>query len=34
MGFTDEETILQMLEQCGGNVNLTIERLFAFLGSQ
>ena len=28
MGFSDEETILQILVQCNGNVNLTIERLF------
>ena len=32
MGFTDEETCLQILEQCGGNVNLAIERLFAAVG--
>ena len=34
MGFTDEDTNLQMLEQCNGNVNLAIERLFAFMGNQ
>jgi len=34
MGFSDEETILSMLSQCNGNVNLVIERLFASLGSQ
>ena len=34
MGFTDEATNLQILEQCSGNVNLAIERLFAFTGSQ
>jgi len=34
MGFTDEETNLQMLQQCNGNVNLAIERLFAFMGNQ
>ena len=27
MGFNDEETILVMLEQVGGNVNLVLERL-------
>ncbi|MCP4668565.1 MAG: hypothetical protein GY849_19655 [Deltaproteobacteria bacterium] len=34
MGFTDEATNTQMLEQCNGNVNLAIERLFAFMGNQ
>ena len=34
MGFSDEETNLQMLQQCNGNVNLAIERLFAFMGNQ
>ena len=34
MGFTDEETILKMLQECQGNVNLVIERLFAGLGQQ
>lgn len=34
MGFTDEATNLQMLQQCGGNVNMAIERLFAFMGNQ
>jgi hypothetical protein len=29
MGFTDEETILQMLEQAGGNVNVVLDRLFS-----
>lgn len=33
MGFTNEETNLQMLQQCNGNVNLAIERLFATMGS-
>lgn len=33
MGFNDEETILQMLQQTNGNVNLAIERLFAYLGN-
>lgn len=28
MGFNDEETILAMLEQANGNVNLVLERLF------
>jgi len=28
MGFADEETILAMLEQASGNVNLVLERLF------
>jgi hypothetical protein len=28
MGFSDEETILAMLEQANGNVNLVLERLF------
>jgi ubiquilin len=32
MGFTDEETILRMLEECGGNVAIVLDRLFA--GSQ
>ena len=32
MGFNDEDTILQILEQTGGNVNLAIERLFSSLG--
>ena len=32
MGFNDEETILQMLAEPNGNVNLAIERLFAHLG--
>jgi len=34
MGFSDEETVLQMLQECNGNVNLAIERLFAHLGQQ
>ena len=34
MGFTDEATNLQILGQCSGNVNMAIERLFAFTGSQ
>jgi hypothetical protein len=29
MGFTDEETILRMLEECGGNVAIVMDRLFA-----
>ena len=33
MGFQDEETNLQMLQQCNGNVNLAIERLFAYMGT-
>ena len=33
MGFSDEATNLQILEQCNGNVNLAIERLFAILGN-
>ena len=33
MGFTDEATNAQMLEQCNGNVNMAIERLFAVLGN-
>ena len=33
MGFTDEATNLQILEQCNGNVNMAIERLFAVMGS-
>ena len=33
MGFNDEETILQMLQQTNGNVNLAIERLFSYLGN-
>ena len=32
MGFTDEATNLQILGQCSGNVNMAIERLFAFTG--
>lgn len=32
MGFHDEETILQMLVQCNGNVSLALERLFTLLG--
>jgi ubiquilin len=28
MGFNDEETILAMLDQASGNVNLVLERLF------
>jgi len=28
MGFNDEATILGMLEQANGNVNLVLERLF------
>ena len=28
MGFNDDETILAMLEQANGNVNLVLERLF------
>ena len=33
MGFTDEETILQILTQTNGNVNLAMEILFSSLGS-
>ena len=29
MGFTDEETILRLLEQCNGNVAIVMDRLFA-----
>jgi hypothetical protein len=32
MGFNDEETILQILTQTNGNVNLTMEILFTSLG--
>jgi len=28
MGFIDEEKVLSMLEQCNGNVNIALERLF------
>ena len=28
MGFVDEDAILQILEQTGGNVQLALERLF------
>jgi len=28
MGFNDEEVILKMLEDCNGNVNLALEKLF------
>lgn len=28
MGFNDEEAILQILEQTGGNVQLALEKLF------
>jgi hypothetical protein len=28
MGFNDEDAILQILEQTGGNVQLALERLF------
>ena len=34
MGFTDEETNLQMLSQSNGNVDLAIERLIASQGDQ
>jgi len=33
MGFTDEATILQLLQQCNGNVNIVMERLFSGLGN-
>lgn len=33
MGFNDEETILQILVQTNGNVNLAMEILFSQLGS-
>ena len=33
MGFHDEETILQILQQSHGNVNLALEVLFNTLGS-
>ena len=29
MGFIDEETILQILQQTNGNVNLALEILFS-----
>lgn len=29
MGFTDEETILRMLDECGGNVPVVLDRLFS-----
>ncbi len=32
MGFHDEETILQILAQTNGNVNLAMEILFSSLG--
>jgi len=32
MGFTDEETILNILTQTNGNVNIALERLFGMLG--
>jgi ubiquilin len=32
MGFHDEETILQILTQTNGNVNLAMEILFSSLG--
>jgi hypothetical protein len=32
MGFNDEETILQILTQTNGNVNLAMEILFTSLG--
>ena len=34
MGFTDEQQNLTVLQQCNGNVNLAIERLFASMGNQ
>lgn len=34
MGFTDEETILNILQQTNGNVNIALERLFGMLGQQ
>jgi hypothetical protein len=34
MGFTDEETILNILGQTNGNVNIALERLFGMLGQQ
>ena len=33
MGFNDEETILQILVQTNGNVNLAMELLFTSLGN-
>ena len=33
MGFTDEETILSILEQTNGNVQVALERLFTMLGN-
>ena len=29
MGFNDEDAVLQILEQTGGNVQLALERLFS-----
>lgn len=29
MGFTDEDTILRMLDECGGNVAIVLDRLFS-----
>ena len=34
MGFHDEEQILKALEECNGNVQLAIEKIFTQLGSQ
>jgi hypothetical protein len=33
MGFTDEETVLKILEDCNGNVNIALERMFSGLGN-
>jgi hypothetical protein len=33
MGFTDEDTILEMLKATDGNVNIALERLFTSLGN-
>jgi hypothetical protein len=29
MGFNDEESILRMLEECGGSVAIVLDRLFS-----
>ncbi len=31
MGFTDEDTILQMLKETNGNVPIALEKLFSYL---
>ena len=32
MGFTNQDLNIQMLEQCGGNVQIAIERLLGMMG--